>query len=330
MLTSHRRRFVGSRALTTSLALAASVALATAPVASAQSTAQADGTIAVGSLGSTADAPGSTTGSLGPFGSLASPAYAEYAALGDSYAALGDNREPAGGPEGCARSLANYPHQLAANPAIGAFTDSTCGGAEVPDILTVTQYEGAPPQITTLTPETDLVTLSIGGNDVGFGAIVGCITRQGPFEELPGTVTCESQIGDTVDTDIASLYAPDGPIDTVYDAIAASSPEATVIATQYIPLMPAEGLSCAFTNQLNPADVAWARGITEDINDAVDAAAVRNGHVSVMPTSDIDRSACAPADQRWTSFLGAPDNTAQMHPTALGQQAMAAAIAAAL
>ena len=328
--TGRDSRSAGASLVPPVLALGAALALAVTPVAAAQSTAEADGTIAVGSLGSTIAAAGSTSGSLGPLGSLAAPAYADYVALGDSFAALGDNTEPAAGPADCARSLANHPNVLDANPAVGDLTDATCGGARVPDVLTETQVEGAPPQVEALETGTDLVTLSIGGNDVGFGAIVACITRQGPFESLPGEATCESQIGDTVAADIASVYAEDGPVDTVYDTIAGISPDATVIATQYMPLMPAEGTTCAFTDQLNPADVAWARQVTDDINRSVDEAATRNGHVSVMPTDDVDRSACAEPGQRWTSFLGEPDDTAPMHPTALGQEAMAAAIAAAL
>lgn len=319
--------------LLTTLALAATASLAAAPVASAQSTAESDGTIAVSSLGATNNIPGSVAGSLG---SVAQPAYAGYVALGDSYAALGDNRQPTGEPAACGRNLSNYPHLLDASPAVGDLTDATCGGAQIPD-LTGSQTVGtppntasAPPQFDALDSDTNLVTLSIGGNDVGFGTIVACITRQGPFEELPATQTCESQVGDKVSADISSLYGADGPIDGVYDAIAEASPNARVIATQYMPLLPSSG-GCAFTDAvMTPEDVDWARGITEDINTAVDAAATRNGHVSVMPTDDVDRSACAPADQRWTSFLGAPDNTAGMHPTALGQQAMADAIAAAL
>lgn len=336
MLTPRRRRSFPSRSpraphrgsrLVTVLAMGAAATLAAAPLAAAQSTTEADGTIAVSSLGSTTGAPGSTTDSLGPFGSLASPAYAEYVALGDSYAALGDNRESAGGPAGCARSLANYPHVLKANPAIGGFTDSTCGGAETPQILTETQYEGAPPQITTLAPETDLVTLSIGGNDVGFGQIVQCIMSgtAGP------AIDCEAAMGPQVATAIATVFGPDGPVDDIYDAIAAESPDATVIATQYMPLMPADDADkCPLTLAIGQDNLDWAREITADINNAVTAAATRNGHVSVLPTSDIDRSACAPADQRWTSFDGTSDHTAPMHPTALGQKAMAAAIAAAI
>ena len=136
MLTTPRRRFAGSRTLTTSLALAASVVLTAAPVAGAQSTTQADGTIALGSLGSSVGTPVSASGSLG---SLSTPAYADYVALGDSYAALGDNTTPAGGPEGCGQSLANYPNQLDANHAVGELTDATCGGAQTEDILVDTQ-----------------------------------------------------------------------------------------------------------------------------------------------------------------------------------------------
>ncbi|MCD2263515.1 SGNH/GDSL hydrolase family protein [Dietzia aurantiaca] len=340
MLTPRRRPFpslsisprrTASR-LTGALAVGAALTLAVAPISAAQSTAEADGTIAVSSLGSSTDAPGSSTGSLGPFGSLAAPAYAEYVALGDSYAALGDNTEPAGGPTGCARSLANYPHQLAANPAIGDLTDSTCGGAQVPDILTVTQVEGAPPQITTLAPDTDLVTLSIGGNDVGFGTIVGCITAHlqpgGPQQPRD----CRTLLGATVSTDVDDLYGDGGAVDVIYDEIAERSPDATVVATQYLPLMPAEDEDgCQFTAAIGAANLEWAREITQEINDAVDDAARRNGHVSVLPTSDTDRSGCAPVNERWVVFNdGSANNTAPFHPTALGQEAMAAAIAAAL
>lgn len=329
MLTSRRRRFGGSRTLTTSLALAASVVLTSAPLAGAQSTIEANGTIAVSSLGSSETAPGSLTGSLG---SLASPAYADYVALGDSYAALGDNTEPAGGPAGCARSLANYPNQVDANPAVGALTDSTCGGAQTRDILTVEQVPGAPPQIQTLDAGTDLVTLSIGGNDVGFGTIVGCITAHlapgGP--EAPRN--CRAEIGDTVEADIADVFGAGGPVDKVYEQIEKASPGATVIATQYLPLMPAsDDDGCPFTMGIGADNLEWAREITAAINSAVDEAAQRNGHISVLPTSDTDRSGCADVDERWVVFAdGSQNNTAPFHPTALGQRAMAEAIAAAL
>lgn len=321
----HRRR--RASLVLTPLALAATTVLAAAPLAGAQSTLAADGTIDVSVLSSDVSLP---AGSTALFGSLAETPYEEYVALGDSYAALGDARESAGGPASCARSLANYPHELDALDArVGELTDVTCGGAVIPDLFD-TDSDGVPRQFDALGEDTDLVTLSIGGNDLGFGMIVGCITRQGPFADLPVGATCESAIGADVDAAIDATYGADGPIDDVYDEIAALSPDATVVATQYLPLMPTGDTTCPFTDTLHPADVTWAAEVTDDINAAVDAAATRNGHVSVMPTDTVDRSACAPDDQRWTSFLGAPDYTAAMHPTALGQEAMAAAISAEL
>ncbi len=329
-MVSFLRRVRGSRSLTSSLALAAVVTLSLAPVAAAQSTAQADGAISVGSLGSTYEVPGRVAGSLG---SLAGPAYPEYVALGDSYAAFGDQTAPADG-EGparqCARSLTDYPRTLDANPAVGGLTDATCGGAVTKHFFEA-QYQGVAPQLEALEAGTDLVTLSIGGNDVGFAALVGCITRQGPFAQLPPSARCEDQLGATTTAAIDSVYGKNGRVDAIYTAIEDASPDAAVIATQYLPLMPAEGTTCAITEQLNPADVQWAREVAAQINIAVDEAARRAGHVSVLPTDNVDRSVCAAADARWTDFQGGPPtNAAPFHPTALGQQAMAAAIAAIL
>ncbi|MBB1022267.1 SGNH/GDSL hydrolase family protein [Dietzia sp. E1] len=318
MSTPHRRR---RGPLTTSLALAAAAALVATPAAAAQSTAQADGAIAVSSLGATNEIPGSVAGSLG---SLAEPAYPEYVALGDSYAAFGDQ---SGVAAPCGRSASNYPGLLDANPAVGELTDVTCGGAVTEDLFEA-QHPGVAPQLEALDEDTDLVTLSIGGNDVGFGLIVQCITGG-----LPGSPRdCESELGTTVSGLIADVYGEDGAVDEIYAEIAERVPGTTVIATQYLPLMPASDADgCAFTQFVGDENLEWAREITQEINDAVDDAARRNGHVSVLPVDDTDRSGCAPADERWVVFAdGSENNAAPFHPTALGQQAMAAAIAAAL
>ncbi|UVE96719.1 SGNH/GDSL hydrolase family protein [Dietzia sp. B32] len=336
MFTSHRRRFGSSRSLTTSLALAASIALTVAPLANAQSTARANGTIAVSSLGTTNTAPGSVAGSLEAVGSLTRATYDEYVALGDSYAAFGDQSQSAGGPAQCARSLTNYPTVLDADPRVGELTDVTCGGAIIPS-LTGSQHEGVPAQLNAIDADTDLVTLSIGGNDVGFGKIVNCITKQAPYTATPSCrVTLDDDITAAIDNVFGAGAEEDVPVatkvDTIYALIAERSPGATVVATQYLPLMPAEGESCAFTERLVPDDVKWAREVTAKINAAVDAAARRNNHISVLPVDPtVDRSACGDADERWTDFLGgAPTGAYPMHPTALGQEAMASAIAAAI
>lgn len=303
-----------------------------------QSTAAEDGTLAVSSLGSTNEVPGSVAGSVvGPLGSLGSldpadpadPAeYSNYVALGDSYAAFGDQAglDPTVDP--CMRSDTNYPSALAELAELGEFTDVSCGGAVISH-LSEEQYAGVAPQLDALGAETDLVTLSIGGNDVGFGAIVNCITDH---IEVGGPPTdCREKLGDEVEASIEETFGEGGAIDDVYDAIAESAPNANIIATQYLPLMPAnDDDGCAFTEFVGPENLEWSREITEAINVAVDEAAQRNGHVSALAVDGdgIDRSGCADADVRWTDFAGGPPTNAfAFHPTALGQAAMADAIA---
>lgn len=346
MLSSPHRRFSGPRALTTplaltaSLALAASVALAAAPVASGQSTAQPNGEITVSSLGSTNDVPGSVAGSVGgsleALGSVGPVVYDSYVALGDSYAAFGDQRDLVPGSGQCARSTTNYPSALADLAEFPTVSDMTCGGAVVEDLFEE-QHPDITPQFYGLAPDTDLITLSIGGNDVGFGQIVGCIAGHLPTQSPPND--CRALLDSTVRNSIDAVYGADGTINEAYEHIADKAPYARVVATQYMPLMPAtdaDAARCVFATAIGQANLDWAREITTAINTAVDQAARRHGHVSVMPTSDIDHSACAAPDVRWTQFLEDepdaedPTGAAAFHPTGLGQAAMADAVAAAL
>ena len=102
------------------------------------------------------------------------PRYARYVALGDSFAAFGPVAAPMSGPESCLRSSRNYPAVLAESPQIADMVDVTCGGARTTD-MTTRQIAQTPPQFDALTGDTDLVTLSIGGNDIGFGDIAVCV-----------------------------------------------------------------------------------------------------------------------------------------------------------
>ncbi|WP_254515065.1 SGNH/GDSL hydrolase family protein [Novosphingobium sp. G106] len=65
----------------------------------------------------------------------------------------------------CARSADNYAHQFARNHML-RLVDVSCSGATTADVLGPSQ--GLPAQIDALTPDTALVTVTIGGNDVGF------------------------------------------------------------------------------------------------------------------------------------------------------------------
>ena len=289
-----------------------------------------------------------------------------YVALGDSFAAFGPVSAPTSGPPACLRSTANYPAlvaealggpesaggpQAGGGPVSGGgpqagdgdpgsrsagdmvFVDATCGGAQTTD-LTRGQLAGIPPQFDALTADTDLVTLSIGGNDIGFGAIAECVmtTRaEATAEDSASTGAvdpgpCRDRLAQTV-TD--ALEALPEQLDRVYAGIRERSPDARVVTTGYLPLVPADG-GCAFVASMNPGDVTWTRDVTRQINEVVAEAAARAGADLAMPGQAQQHSGCAAPADRYTDFTGSETGSHPMHPTALGQAAMAEAVAAAV
>ncbi|MDX2358103.1 SGNH/GDSL hydrolase family protein [Dietzia sp. PP-33] len=263
-----------------------------------------------------------TTGAAPDRTSDAGPVYARYVALGDSFAALGPTAAPTSGPARCMRSTRNYASLLAERPEVGELVDVTCGGAETPD-LTAPQNPGTPAQFDALTGDTDLVTLSIGGNDIGFGTMVGCIV-QTPRVEIGAP--CRDQLEIAVTGELDGLGER---LDRVYSGIRERSPDARIVTTAYLPLVPDHG-TCEFVSGMSPGDVTWIRHVTERINMIVADAAERAGADVVMPTDADERHACAPATHRYTDFTGAQTGSHPMHPTAAGHLAMAEAVGAVL
>jgi len=137
---------------------------------------------------------------------------------------------------------------------------------------------------------------------------------------------CRERIGARVDDALGALG---GRLDAAHTGIRALAPDAHVVVTGYLPLVPATG-GCAFTARMGDGDVAWVREVTTRVNGEVRAAAERAGAVFVLPADADAHSACAAPAERWTDFTGAETGSHPMHPTAAGHRAMAAAVAAAL
>ncbi len=87
----------------------------------------------------------------------------DYVALGDSYSA-GPLDGPTTGNLLCLQSSASYPYDTAVY--LGAsLTDVSCSGADSANVTSSSQYPGVGPQVDALSPATQLVTLTDGGND---------------------------------------------------------------------------------------------------------------------------------------------------------------------
>jgi hypothetical protein len=119
---------------------------------------------------------------LAPTGvAAANPATASgqlnYVNMGDSYSAGSGILPPALGSDlRCARSSRSWAHDIARTHDY-RLTDVSCGGATTAD-YTGSQYPGVRPQLDALSPATQLVTMTIGGNDNGVfaGVLADCGT----------------------------------------------------------------------------------------------------------------------------------------------------------
>jgi lysophospholipase L1-like esterase len=181
----------------------------------------------------------------------------QYVALGDSYAA-GFGLSPITNlpAVGCQQAQSDYPHQVAA--ALGlTLTDVTCTGAVTANITSQTQTPpsdlgggSAVPQILALSADTDVVTVTIGGNDTGFADIASACVAGSAGGPVIGTGssttynTCEAAFAAAAPTEpqydfptyVTSTVADN--LRSTFAQIRAAAPNATVIVVGYPSLLP--------------------------------------------------------------------------------------------
>ncbi|MFC7587448.1 SGNH/GDSL hydrolase family protein [Nonomuraea antimicrobica] len=131
-----------------------------------------------------------------------------------------------------------------------------CSGATTRQILT--GQHGQPPQITRVSGDASLVTLSIGGNDAGFSKVLtGCIVK------LPWSSACVDQdaaVNRRIDELRTSLLK-------VLRELRVRAPQARVVVLGYPRPFPADPV--ASVDNLSVADQRWLNGVTRRLNDTV-------------------------------------------------------------
>ncbi|MER5441594.1 SGNH/GDSL hydrolase family protein [Streptomyces sp. NPDC002790] len=250
---------------------------------------------------------------------------AHYVALGDSYSSgLGI---PAQADANCGRSESNYPSLVARSVGADDFTDVTCAGATTADM---TQRQGsAPPQLDALRPDTSLVTLGVGGNDLD---LTGVITRCVLLAHLaPTGAPCRSSYTPLGNDVIGGRINSVGPkIEAVLKEIHARSPQARVLLVGYPAIVPDDGSSCPDTIPFATGDFAWFRDKTEQLDSMLsEQANVYDADYVDLYTPSIGHDACKPDGVRWIE----PKETEQaagFHPNAAGHRSATTQVLAAL
>ncbi len=254
-------------------------------------------------------------------------------ALGDSYTA-GDllPLDLPGQPLGCLRSGKGYAVQVA--KALGAgndFVEAACTGAGVKEMTRAQRtYLGTnAPQLSVLSPDDRLVMLTLGGDDLGFLAVLRtcmALSVTNPF----GSPCRSHYASGGTDQLAARIDAEQAKLTTVLHAISSRAPRARVLLVGYPDMIPQRG-GCWPAVPITSGDIRYLRGIETRLNGILAASAAAAG-VSYVDTytPTIGHDFCQDHDVKYVEGLIPTSLAAPFHPNARGQNAMAAAVLATL
>lgn len=247
----------------------------------------------------------------------------EYVALGSSFAAgAGLGQRQPDSPLLCARSVNGYPQQLARMRGL-SIVDMSCGGAIAKDVLRGGQFLQGP-QVRTINSATRLVTITVGGNDIGYVGDLSLLAARNSTTFFGRLVRLfwsgPKQPGDRNYEGLRSELL------ATLRAVRQQAPEATIILATYPTILPPAG-TCAQIG-LTDEQADFMRQVASQLAAITRSAAEQGGAVLVdMHSLGAEHNACSssPWTAGWTNASDAP-----FHPTLLGAKATAEAIASVL
>jgi hypothetical protein len=251
---------------------------------------------------------------------------ARWVGLGDSYAAGPLIPSQSLSPLGCLRSDHNFAH-LAAAATGRTLADVSCSGAKT-DHMTAQQSTDAgtnPPQFNALSSGTQVVSLQIGGNDIGFTEILRNCATLNPFSH-----PCQDKYGPSSNSQIdARINATASKVAAVLQGIHART-SARVFVVAYAAILPETGSGCWPQVPLSFSDVPYLRQREKNLNAMLKAQAQANDATYVDDyTPSIGHNACKSSGTRWVEPLIPGNAAAPFHPNARGEAGVAAVVAAA-
>ncbi|MFJ1702545.1 SGNH/GDSL hydrolase family protein [Kitasatospora sp. NPDC088346] len=223
-----------------------------------------------------------------------------YAALGDSYAAgvAAGAYDAASGD--CHRSTRSYPALWAAAHRPDAFVDVTCIGATVDDVRR--------DQLPRVPADATEVTLTVGGNDLGFAdGVVACLQP----------ITTDSRCDRALDETERRLREelPDR-LATLYGEVRGAAPAARVVVTGY-PHLLHTGTVCIIGTE--PRRVRF-NALTDRLDELIEQQATKQGFefADVRPAF-AGHGVCSGGSQEWITRFVLTHLWESFHPTARGQ-----------
>jgi lysophospholipase L1-like esterase len=248
-----------------------------------------------------------------------------YVAMGSSFAAgPGVGRRAPGSPRAAGRSSDNYAHLIARRLRLD-LDDVTFSGATTRDILEETA-SGLPAQVDVVTGRTKLVTITCGGNDVGFAPRILLSSLPRAVRVIP---SIRRRMDSFADPDLADerFQGLHENLLEIAAQVGLRAPGATLLLVDYLTVLPPDATT---PTGVLPASVAeWGRRVARRLSEATRAAAGQSGSLFVAASAaSVDHHAWSaePWTRRFHLTLrgGAP-----YHPNALGMAAVADLVVAA-
>jgi lysophospholipase L1-like esterase len=215
----------------------------------------------------------------------------------------------------------NYPTLLSQQLDL-VLEDQTCGGATTANVLG--PWNELPAQIDAVTADTRVVTVTIGGNDLGYvmGLIGGSCrggASLGSSQCFPNRAPSEGDYTH-VEEQLRAIAAQ----------VARRAPRATLVFVQYLRLVPPAPCDGA---RLPSDDAAKSRKIGQRLAE-ITARVARDSGSLLLPVDEmsLDHTACSA--ERWSVGMTRDQDpnkgVAPWHPTAAGHAAIARALASRL
>lgn len=242
----------------------------------------------------------------------------DYVAIGSSFAAgIGLGPRAPDSPLHCLRSTGGYPTRVAQRTGL-RLVDMTCSGSTSEHILDGGQLLLGP-QLAAVGPRARLVTITSGGNDVGYigDLMAASVGSGGLLGWLNGPVR------PAADRPYARVTAN---LRRIIRLARSKAPQAQIVVVSYPVIFPEQG-NCAATG-VSDSQAQISRAVAERLAGATRKAAQEAGALLVdMAAHSRGHDVCS--DSPWVNGA-APENGTAFHPNAAGSAAVAGSVVRAL
>jgi lysophospholipase L1-like esterase len=219
-----------------------------------------------------------------------------YVAMGDSYSSgVGTGSYTV--DSACKRSVYAYPYLFSQRHTMGSFAFVACSGAKTSDLIAK--------QLPSASSTTNLITLTIGGNDIGFASLIAQCTLS----------NCAATLVNTTNT-LGTTLGP--ALNTTFADVKQAAPNATVIVLGYPRVF--SGASCLGTLGISSTEEKDANALSDALDTLLSTTAGNYGFTYESATGPWTGHAVC-SSSAWLNGLNLLSTGESYHPNRSGHSA---------